>query len=112
MKASQRFAHAGEFIIAKLTRTIRGRNRKVRVLQFKTKTGEVGESRRFDHKEAYEAAMACQVRLREAAVCPKPAPVAPLLGHMDTSDLCSELERRGYEIVVAESPTVAEVARA
>lgn len=109
MKNSDTYARDGQFSVVKAVKSIRGRLRKLRCLVFTTRDGFTGESRRFDHREAYEAAIACKVKARyeSAAACPKaPAPAA-LLQHIDESTLFHEVERRGYEVVVPEVAAVA-----
>jgi hypothetical protein len=101
MTTSQ-FAREGAFAVEKAVKYIRGRERKVRSLVFRTHDGYAGESREFDRREAYEAALACRVRAQhdQAVACPKAAPHVVMLAGLDSSTLFAEVERRGYEVCV------------
>lgn len=101
---------AGTFSIRKEGRG----SRRVRILVFTSHDGYVGESRTWSHEDAYRAAVAkrlaaLQASARATASNQKPAPVAQLVQTMHESVLMAELERRGYEIHVAE--TVEEASR-
>ena len=101
------FQMAGEFSIRKAGS---GRDR-IRELVFRTADGFEGVSRKWDRREAYDAALKVRAKAlankQVAAAAPapevaKPAPEARLLHAMHESDLCAELERRGYAVCPAE----------
>lgn len=102
-------ASAGQFSVFTGKRQIRGRTKRVRVLVFTTVDGYVGESTRFNHREAYEAALALKASTTFNALaayvpkpyerCAKPAPEARMLHQLDESTLFSEVERRGWAVV-------------
>jgi hypothetical protein len=107
-------AGAGEFRVVNCRRKVRGVERRVRVLVFTAHDGFTGESYRFSHREAYEAAVAERAsalfKAREQAAnqppkpyatCNKPAPAAQLLHVIKDTLLFEEVERRGYEVAVA-----------
>lgn len=106
-------AGAGTFRIVTEKREVRGRTIRARVLVFTSHDGFVGESRTWNHREAYEAAVAERAaavfKVREAEMnrvpkpherCDKPAPAAQLLHQIAESMLFSEVERRGYEVAI------------
>lgn len=85
-----------------------GRRVRLASIEFTTRDGFVGLAPlrhggfREATLEAYEAACAARAKARYEAVVtgPKPAPLAPLLSQIRDTFLCSELERRGYEVVL------------
>lgn len=111
---------AGSSRLVRENITVHGRRVRVARVVFTTHDGFVGESR-LRHGEfgaalhaAYEAAVAERARAlfraREEAAnvlpsaapqAPKPAPAVQLLHCIKDTFLCSELERRGYEISLA-----------
>lgn len=108
---------AGTFNVRREKQIIRGRSVRTCTLVFTTPDGFVGESvprhGRFDHRAAYEAALAARASAqwrasiaeknrvpRPGETCNKPAPVAQLLHAIHESTLFGEVERRGYEIVI------------
>lgn len=108
---------AGTFRVVREKRIIRGRAVRVCTLVFTTHDGFVGESiprhGRFDHRAAYEAAVAARASALFAAgqaamnrtpkpweVVNKPAPAAQLLTAIKDTLLFSEVERRGYEVAI------------
>lgn len=89
----------GEFFIRK---SGTGRDR-VRAIVFRTSDGFEGVSTKWNRDEAYDKALKARAAARSAGVVEaKPAPAAPLLHNMHESDLCAELERRGYAVCPAE----------
>lgn len=112
-------ASAGSFRIVREKRIIRGRAVRVCTLVFTTTDGFVGESiprhGRFDHRGAYEAAVAARAaalfKASQAAAnqlprsaferVHKPAPSATLLHAIKDTLLFSEVERRGFEVSFA-----------
>lgn len=92
---------AGEFKIFK------GEGKSRRLLTYITECGHVGTSARFNREEAYQNAL--RERAKRAVPAARPAPVnpdsaksAPSLRSLHLSDLCAELERRGYAVVPAD----------
>lgn len=104
---------AGQFLVFTGKRRVGGRERRVRVLQFVTADNYIGESRTFNHREAYENAIAERARSKYDAdvnrlpkpweTCAKQPAPAPLIRYIDDSTIFSEVERRGYEVHVAEA---------
>ena len=107
----------GTFSVSRGKKMIRGKLTRVSSLVFTTNDGIRGESWKFDHREAYEAAMAAKAQASFAnahrvpvahETCRKAPPPAkivftklmPKLSALDESTLFAEVERRGYVVNV------------